>query len=95
MKIPSIFRLPQHKRFTYVPRYYDPIKEDIVNRTERIKKELGISVEESTQYVPKLGNFRSRLAEVYGKRQRAEKRPMLIQLFIAVLLLMLMYWLLK
>lgn len=95
MKIPSLFRLPQHKRFNYIPRYYDPVKEDIANRTERIKKELGVSTEENKSTVHELHQFRSRLSEVYGKRQRAEKRPMLVQMFIAVLLLMIMYWLLK
>ncbi|MEL7147041.1 MAG: hypothetical protein AAFO69_11780, partial [Bacteroidota bacterium] len=34
------FRLPRHKSFDYAPRHYDPIKEEIEERTDRIRKEL-------------------------------------------------------
>ena len=40
MKFPSLFKVPSHQRFKYMPRYYDEIREDIENRTKRIKKEL-------------------------------------------------------
>jgi hypothetical protein len=40
MKIPSIFKTASHQRFAIKPRYYDPIKEEIEERTSRIKKEL-------------------------------------------------------
>jgi hypothetical protein len=40
MKLPSIFKTPNYQRFDIKPRYYDPIKEEIEERTARIKKEL-------------------------------------------------------
>ncbi len=40
MKFPSIFRTTAPMRFDIKPRYYDPIKEEIEERTARIKKEL-------------------------------------------------------
>lgn len=40
MRIPSLTRLPNFKRFNFEPRYYDPIKEDVEERTSRIKQEL-------------------------------------------------------
>ena len=40
MKLPSIFKTASHQRFSIKPRYYDPIKEEIEERTSRIKKEL-------------------------------------------------------
>lgn len=40
MKLPSFVKLPGHKKFTITPRYYDPIKEEILERTEMIKREL-------------------------------------------------------
>lgn len=43
MKLPGLFRKPRYQRFHVEPRYYDPIKEDIDNRTRRIKSELGMS----------------------------------------------------
>ncbi|BDD10766.1 hypothetical protein FUAX_31980 [Fulvitalea axinellae] len=41
MRFPSLFRLPKHDRFEYRPRHYDPVKEEIEERTARIKRELG------------------------------------------------------
>ncbi|OOG74317.1 hypothetical protein [Algoriphagus sp. A40] len=40
MKFPSIFRSVTPTRFEIKPRYYDPIKEDIEDRSSRIRKEL-------------------------------------------------------
>ena len=40
MKIPSLTKLPNHRRFYIEPRYYDPIKEDIEERTSRIEQEI-------------------------------------------------------
>ena len=40
MKLPSFVKLPGHKKFTITPRYYDPIKEEILERTEMIKREM-------------------------------------------------------
>ena len=46
MKLPSIFKTAAHQKFEIKPRYYDPIKEELKERTERIKKEL--KVDDST-----------------------------------------------
>jgi len=40
MKLPTIFKIASHQRFAIKPRYYDPIKEEIEERTSRIKREL-------------------------------------------------------
>lgn len=40
MKFPSIFRTSQPMRFDIKPRYYDPVKEEIEQRTSRIKRQL-------------------------------------------------------
>ena len=40
MRFPSLFRLPRHQQFRIKPRYYDPVKEEIQERTERIKEEM-------------------------------------------------------
>ena len=40
MKLPSLFRTAQPMRFDIKPRFYDPVKEKIEQRTPRIKKEL-------------------------------------------------------
>jgi hypothetical protein len=40
MKLPTIFKTASYQRFSIKPRYYDPIKEEIEERTSRIKREL-------------------------------------------------------
>ncbi len=40
MKFPSIFRTASPTRFDIKPRYYDPVREEIEQRTARIKREL-------------------------------------------------------
>ncbi len=51
MKLPSIFRTVSHARFEIKPRYYDPIKEEIEERTSRIRQEL-----ENEGVLPKSGS---------------------------------------
>ena len=46
MKFPSIIRLPRHRTFNFSNRYFDPIKDELDERTERIKRELQIEGEE-------------------------------------------------
>ncbi len=40
MKFPSIFRVNQPHKFNLSPRHYDPVKEEIEERTARIRREL-------------------------------------------------------
>ncbi|QSE97351.1 hypothetical protein [Fulvivirga lutea] len=50
MKIPSLFRTPRYQRFNIEPRYYDPVKEEVDERTERIKRELQAKGEGDVDY---------------------------------------------
>jgi hypothetical protein len=69
MKFLSLFnKTPQYQRFNYTPRFYDPQKEEMQERENRIKLELDRergSVTESN------GDYRSRIA---GSFQAARKR---------------------
>ena len=49
MKFPSLLKTPSHRRFNIEPRYYDPVKEDIEQRTGRIKRTLKIKKMESKE----------------------------------------------
>ena len=40
MKFPRVSRVPSHRRFHIEPRYYDPVKEEIEQRTAQIKEEM-------------------------------------------------------
>ena len=68
MKIISLFtKAPQHQRFSYKPRYYNPQQDEMREREERIRKELererGVSESD--------GNYKTRIA---GSFQAARKR---------------------
>jgi hypothetical protein len=57
----SFFKTPQHKRFEYTPRIWDPAKEEREEREKRIREELGIvdDTSEGKPYVPHIkGSFR-------------------------------------
>ena len=78
MKFPSLSRLSKYKRFNFEPRYYDSVKEDIQNRTERIKGELKIT---SSQL------HREQLKAAFSKRAKRENSSDFMQLLLIILLL--------
>ena len=88
--LPSFFRTSEPKRFNYSPMYYDERKEDLEQRTQQIKQDMGL--EKGETYVPKIrkgqmGNFYRR------KRKQAERRSNM-RIFILVLFLAIVAWLL-
>ncbi|MEP1035610.1 hypothetical protein [Ekhidna sp.] len=84
MRFPSLFRLPKHQQFRIKPRYYDPVKEEIKERTARIKERMDGNVEEN--YQPSKINFK--------RKTKSAPATSMIQLGIASLLgLMVLGWL--
>jgi len=51
VKLPSLVRLPKHKRFEFQPRHYDPIKEELEERIEKIKREHKAATGSNPDYV--------------------------------------------
>lgn len=84
MRFPSLFRLPKHQQFRIQPRYYDPVKEEIRERTERIKDRIEGS--ENGDYPTSKINFKR-------KTQSAPATSMLQLGIAAVLGLMILGWL--
>lgn len=78
MKFPSLSRMPNYNRFNFEPRYYDPVKEDIQNRTERIKGQLKNA---STH------THRENLKTAFSKRAKREKSSDFMQLLLIIILL--------
>lgn len=60
MKLPSLFKTANHARFEIKPRFYDPVKEEVEQRTARIKKELQMEgkLPYEEGYDPKNDSFR-------------------------------------
>lgn len=82
MKMKSFVKLPKYKRFTFEPRYYDPVKEEVENRERLIKGAFGKK--------QKAENTKHRISDAFQSRQRESKKPVMMQAFIAFLLLALM-----
>lgn len=72
MKLPSLFRTPRHQRFHIEPRYYDPVKERINEKTERMKLKLQASQE--TESEPS-----SNIRGAFNRRQKEDSQQKLIR----------------
>ncbi len=74
MKFPSLFKTATPQRFEIKPRYYDPIKEELEQRTARIKKELedeGLISAENRDNSTEFGNsIRGSFSSHRGIKQR-------------------------
>ncbi|MEQ9403293.1 MAG: hypothetical protein RIM99_06910 [Cyclobacteriaceae bacterium] len=79
MRFPSLFRLPRYQQFEIKPRYYDPIKEEIEERTSRIKHAM--DGDEGRTYDSANFSFR--------RKAKSAPATSMLQLLIAVLLGML------
>jgi len=44
-----LFRIPKHQQFHIQPRYYDPVKEEVKERIERIKQQMENGEHENCQ----------------------------------------------
>src|SRR5690554_3625329 len=94
MKLPSIVRIAQPKRFNITPRHYDPIKEEIEQRTSAIKKDLevqGILSPESDSIDRSLG-YQSSLRGAFRANSKVKssslfERSGLLRVLIVVILL--------
>jgi len=65
MKLPSIVKLPRSRQFTITPRYYDPVKEEIKERTARIKRELDKD---------EMVDYKSSISSAFSRRSRHQAK---------------------
>lgn len=69
MKFLSVFtKTPSHHRFNYTPRYYDPLKEEMKEREERIRRELKLDKEKGP------GDYRSRISGSFHAARKRSKQ---------------------
>jgi len=77
MKFPSFIKVPKSRQFGIEPRYYDPVKEQIKERTEFLKREMEggssenytgsrISFERRTDAVPRASMLQMLIAAILG-----------------------------
>ena len=87
MKLPSLVKKPKYQRFRIEPRYYDPIKEDIENRTSRIKAEMGMMEDEID------AGYRSQISGSFRKNMKHAKgggveQTVMLRLIILIVLVL-------
>jgi len=89
MKLPSIIRTPRHQKFYIKPRYYDPVKEEIEQRTAQIKKDLEMETEEGGG-----SDYSSRLRGAFKTKRAKSKSVNMMQAVILLLLVggLVGYW---
>ncbi len=90
MKIPSLLRIPNHKKFQFAPRFYDPVKEDIENRTSLIEQELKEDGQVAKDDYESQA-FRLRMRNNLNRRGQQDKKSFLIQALIAAILFLLVF----
>ncbi|MFY0607238.1 MAG: hypothetical protein JXR10_11005 [Cyclobacteriaceae bacterium] len=77
MKFPSFIKVPKNSQFGIEPRYYDPVKEQIKERTEYIKRQMEggnpdeyqsgrITFERKTNSVPQSSMLQMLIAAILG-----------------------------
>lgn len=99
MKIVSLFtKAPKHQRFNYIPRYYDPSKEEMKERVERIQREID---QERGSKPKTTEGYKSRIAGSFQAARRRskptqEKQSVLMRfgiiLFMVVFLIAFLQW---
>jgi len=74
MKFPSVFRTSAPMRFDIKPRYYDPVKEEIDQRTSRIKRELQAEglIKEGDE---ELGSYGGGIRGSFSQNRGIKERP--------------------
>jgi hypothetical protein len=82
--LPSFFPSRRPKIFNYIPRYWDPEKEEREQRIREIEKEMGMH--EGEAYVPTIrkGQMRSYFHRKSTKRERASNIRVLILIILLV-----------
>lgn len=93
MAIFRIFKAPKHQQYDFKPRYYDPEKEELKERLERLEEMKGSGPEAIKARLS--GGFRRGYAADNAYRRKQMRRSNMLLIGIIVLLLLLTYFLLS
>jgi hypothetical protein len=93
MGLPRFIKLPQHKKFSYAPRYYDPEQEEREDRIRRIKQEMGIDVpSDPNRTTIRRGSFRQVSKKAKVKATRGTNIRLLVILAVLLLIAYLIFY---
>jgi hypothetical protein len=90
MNIPRLFKLPEYRKFSYRPFYYNPEKEEREARLRKLQAEAGISSE--GQYTPNIS--RGAMKSYFKRSEKAQKQSNIRLILIIAVLLIISYFLL-
>jgi len=80
MKFPTLTPLPNNRKFNVEPRYYDPVKEDIEERTSRIKQEISQAPQDGSPTM-------SGISGSFSKKANHTKNANILQMVILIFLI--------
>jgi len=83
MALPSFFKINKNRQFNFIPRYYDPRKENLEERIRIIEQEMG--AKEGEDYRPAIR--KGQMTDYFNKRRRRAQKQSNIRLIIIVLVL--------
>ncbi|MFT6849320.1 MAG: hypothetical protein ACJATA_000115 [Sphingobacteriales bacterium] len=78
MRLPSLFKTPKHRRFDFMPRYFDPQKEEMDNRVKQIKHEMGVENDNTSKRRPGGISFKRDLSRSQNSRTRNQRLILII-----------------
>ncbi|HAN19934.1 MAG: hypothetical protein A2X13_11055 [Bacteroidetes bacterium GWC2_33_15] len=81
----KFFHTPKSKQFNYKPRYYDERKEELENRINQIKKEMG-KEDLSDSEKPYTSNIKGQIRRS-GKRTKVSKDKSNLRLILIIVIL--------
>ena len=85
MALPSFFKINKNKKFNFIPRYYDPRKEDLEERIRSVEREMG--VKEGEAYRPTIR--KGQMTNYFNRKKRKAQKQSNIRLIIILLALFL------
>jgi hypothetical protein len=85
MALPSFFKINKNKRFNFIPRYYDPRKEDLEERIRSVEREMGVN--EGEAYRPTIR--KGQMSNYFNRKKSKAQKQSNIRLIIILLLLFL------
>jgi hypothetical protein len=88
----KFFHTPKNKQFNFTTRYYDEQKEDLENRINQIKREMGYTDEQANEK-PYASNIKGRIRENIRKSRHANQSSNIRLLIIIAILSLVAYFL--
>ncbi|WP_320054202.1 hypothetical protein [uncultured Acetobacteroides sp.] len=86
------FKLPKYRTFSYKPRYYDPIKDEVQERKRLIEHEANA---DRASYIPGSsirGNIKRQLRSSRKDVKRSRTQTLLIRLILVAIIFLILYF---